>query len=1649
MHIRGWSSSASSTPPSLPINVFPLNDGVFESTIYRLAKNTRVRFILGPSLYGKEVRLFTNFPLGEGAAFDRTRYHPVPWSHDVHNPGDETADFADVTFTLPGSFHYYFTCGDSQTEGPAGSGYLLVEPVLWRGGAEGGEPLSLDSVQCHTVLAKCLGPFRGWVDKLEVSHQTGYNVIHFTPLQELGDSLSSYCLRDHRKLNPMFNSPGHPPVTMDDVQALVHRMATEWKVLSLTDVVLNHVATECPWVREHPECVYNLANSPHLKPAFLLDVAIMRLSIEVGQGKWKAEGVPPDITREEHLDALRRVINLSWLPVMALHEFYTINVDTLVDTFRRKVIDRGSPCSGPVPDEGNLRILHDPEFRRNGCSVDMDKALRIFNRNWEPSHHDAPDQIDRCCGELRRHLEHLNGVAWNLLHSHLQAAVENVIRGCRYLRLQEDGPKKTAVSRTQPLVPEYFAVITSAPELDLKEAEKLMFSDKAQYIMAHNGWVMNDDPLRNFAEPGSNVYLRRELIPWGDNVKLRYGKAPEDVPFLWEYMREYVCETARVFHGIRLDNCHSTPLPLAEYVLDAARRVRPDLYVVAELFTSREEVDNIFVNRLGINSLIREAMSANSAHDLGRLVHRYGGEPVGSLMAPPVRCLVPCIAHALFLDVSHDNPSPFEKRSVYDYLPSAALVAMACCATGSNRGYDELVSHHIHVVDEFRQYLGWGSPVAEQPPSVHLSSGIVAAKRALNRLHFELGQQGFTQVFVDQLDPDTVSVTRHSPRTHQSVVLVARTAFRPPDRPTETGCVPPLCVPGVIEEVIFEARTVHVGPDNMLPEERNAEYITGLTDYRLEIREHLSLVESKMVDLSDESEPHLQVLDFATFTPGSVIAFRVSPVEASRAAVQDIRKHLVRVGYCSPEGPAAAEAASAEAAEDVASICQALSLADLNRILFRSDPEERAEGRGGGTYSFPRHGSLVYCGLQGVVSVLSDIRMRNDLGHPVCDNLRAGDWLMDYITNRLAQERSTLKLSKWLGQLFGSVKKVPRYLVPCYFDAAVTSTYFMLQDEIWKRMSEFVRLGSTLVQELALGSVILCGFVPGAQLPPLSSHLAPPQPPHRIDEQSQARLEACTTISAGLPHFAAGYMRNWGRDTFISLRGLLLLTGRFQEARLIILGFAGCLRHGLIPNLLDQGAKARYNCRDAVWWWLQSVQDYCREVPQGYLILKDRVARLYPTDDSPPLVEAGSAKEMPLEEVIQEALQRHFAGIAFRERNAGHQIDSQMNDEGFNVRAGIDLATGFVYGGNPWNCGTWMDKMGSSEKAGNRGHPATPRDGSAVELVGLCKSTLRWLDQMYKDGYYPYNAVERTEHGVQTVMTFDQWGSLIKQHFERCFWVGPAHERVDPEDLHPEMANRRLIYKDTYGAIWPWADYQLRPNFPIAMVVAPELFTPERAWDALNQAKEHLVGPFGMRTLDPSDMNYNGYYYNSNDSYDYKVAHGFNYHQGPEWLWPMGFYLRARLHFAPKVKDSGEALAGAVAEAKAVLSRLYQLLHATPWRGLPELTNRNGEPCPDSCPIQAWSHACLLELLHDLRAVLREQNHPPAAGGLPSPKREEASAPKKQEEPPKKDEAPPKKQVPPKKDEAPPKKQQEPPKKEQVPPKKQVPPQQQKQQQHT
>ncbi|XP_035229752.1 glycogen debranching enzyme-like isoform X2 [Stegodyphus dumicola] len=1155
--------------------------------------------------------------------------------------------------------------------------------------------LPLDSILCITYLAKSLGPFDEWEARLRTAKEIGYNMVHITPIQELGGSQSSYSLRNQLALNPTFHTKSKK-CTLGDIGEFVEKMRREWKVLSITDIVLNHTANESEWLEEHPESTYNLINSPHLKPAYLLDRAIWYFSLEIAEAKWSSSGIPPAVNNEEHINAIKGALQGYFKHLLRLHEFFMLDVDEIVNKFWEIA---GEPDRLLKKQSGELKIIQDPEYRRFKSTINMDLALSIYAPNKMMS---IPE-INKSCDNLRHKLEELNNAKKGEIDMHFYAAVENILSAVRYERLNPSGPKLKALSAQHPLVPQYFK--NYGIDTNIQEDEKLMFSPQACYIMAHNGWVMGDNPLKNFAEPGSNVYLRRELVAWGDSVKLRYGNKPEDSPYLWSHMTEYVQQLSRVFYGLRLDNCHSTPIHVAEYLIDKAREVRSDLFVVAELFTSSEAVDNIFVNQLGITALIREAMAAPDSHEQGRLVYRYGGSTVGAFVHPVTRPLTKNIAHAVFMDITHDNQCPMQVRSVYDYFPTAAMVSMACCATGSTWGYDQLVPHHIHVVSEKRLYTSWTDEVIAKRGFINANNGIIAGKKALNKLHSELGASGFTQVFVDQRDENTVAITRHCPATHQSIIMVARTSFRMPAKPNESSYLKPLRLQGVIEEIILEGLLQPVGhPGTTLgpSQYKDDTFINGLTDFKLKIKENIQIYESEMIESAGVSEDGYNEIDFIHFPPGSVIVFRVSLDSESRSSILRIRTCVSQFGY---RMRSYSGNVLKRGTHDFESILSHLTVADLNRILFKCNGEERDEGKGRGVYNLPGYGDLVYCGLQGVMSELMNIHLEDDLGHPLCRNLRDGNWLPDYIASRLMDDPATYNLGKWFHVVFESLKRIPRYLIPCYFDTIITGAYSSLLSALWRKMSDFVSEGSTFVKALALGSVILCGVIRSAPLPLLSPNLEPPIPAEGKDENGKT-VPKCITISAGLPHFSTGYMRNWGRDTFISLRGLLLVTGRYEDARYIILAFAACLRHGLIPNLLDRGVCARFNCRDAVWWWLQSIQEYVKIVPNGHNILKDKVSRLFPSDDSPP--QPPGKYDQPLYDVIQEAMQTHFQGLKFRERNAGYQLDTQMTDPGFNNEIGVDLETGFVFGGNSFNCGTWMDKMGSSEKAGNKGKPATP-----------------------------------------------------------------------------------------------------------------------------------------------------------------------------------------------------------------------------------------------------------------------------------------------------------------------------------------------------
>lgn len=138
------------------------------------------------------------------------------------------------------------------------------------------------------------------------------------------------------------------------------------------------------------------------------------------------------------------------------------------------------------------------------------------------------------------------------------------------------------------------------------------------------------------------------------------------------------------------------------------------------------------------------------------------------------------------------------------------------------------------------------------------------------------------------------------------------------------------------------------------------------------------------------------------------------------------------------------------------------------------------------------------------------------------------------------------------------------------------------------------------------------------------------------------------------------------------------------------------IRHGLCPNLLDAANRPRYNARDATWFFLQAIQDYVKEAPEGLAFLSQEVALKWPVNEWAPALEA--LEPRCVADLLHLILSAHAAGISFREWGAGRGpeagkgIDDDMSDPGFDVKVYLEEATGFVYGGSDYNCGTWMDK---------------------------------------------------------------------------------------------------------------------------------------------------------------------------------------------------------------------------------------------------------------------------------------------------------------------------------------------------------------------
>ncbi|OLY78089.1 Glycogen debranching enzyme [Smittium mucronatum] len=1477
--------------------------------------------------------------------FDLTHSEPIP-------PNDGNSDKGSTTSLKPSKSYPDLIVESFEMETfKSLTYYFLVNPELSINSC----PLSIDGVVLKTMNPKLMGPLGCWETHLKNTSTLGYNMIHFIPLQQRGSSNSPYSIFDQLEISDsLFTDLPSLPISNekreDLLKATLVEMEIKHKIIGLTDIVWNHTANNSVWLHSHPNSGYNLINSPHLRAAYEIDHGLVTLSKNI-----QNYGFPDRmIHSKEDVDKLIQVIRKEVIDKTKFWEFYVIDVEKLVKD-SESFFDSNLDVSSKFP-EINAHIelfnfvVSDDIKTGEFCSeyllestsktVDVNNVYHRFSRQPESQAFFAllkkvlggNVSKDKFLDMAKKIADLVNLKYYREYDDDVSSIITNIRNTVNFERFSKENWKyQKPIDHLYTICDPYFTVLP-------KNEETSKFSDD-ELILANNGWIWGGDPLNNFANSTCKSYVRREVIVWGDCVKLNYGNSPSDNPWLWGYMKEYTTRMARLFQGFRIDNCHSTPLELAEYLLDQARIVRPNLYVLAELFTGSEKTDILFVSRLGINSLVRESINAWDIQELSRQVYRVGGIPIGSI---DVDCLeiedvftdenhnlvnVPCVVapirktlpHAMFFDNTHDNETPAQVRTAEDALSNAAAVAISVCATGSSQGYDELYPELINLVHESRKYS-----LLETP----LDIGIGLAKQKLNSLHSKISN--YQEIFVN-VQGDCISVHRLDPISREGIFAVIRPAFK---GVSGEACFEPVKMYSTQVDPLFAYSLKITGP----APEKDDGFIHGFSSTLVDLG-------PPTVKLSQDEKGLFSEISLPkNFYPGSIMFVKTKLSNFRPDLEWKIKSNAALPMEC-------------------------LGLDALNVVLYRCDAEEYAT-IGESTYDVPGIGKLPYCGYAGWISYLNKIIYDNDLGHPLLENIRKGHWAMDYIVNRL-QKYSVLfpKLShliSWLTERIALIKNAPINLAPKYFSLLIYYSWREASKQALKLMNPNFSMSTGFISRLALTSVQLLGKVPGATLTPFE------------DPDS-------VSMSAGLPHFSVNFMRCWGRDIFIALDGLLLVTHRFDEARQHIIAFGSVCWNGLIPNLLDSGRNPRYNARDATWFWLQAVQDYCNFSPEGLDFLKQKVSRRFPEsgeytnwDDT-----QSYCRTSTISEIIFEILQRHALGINFREHNAGYRLDEHMSDEGFNISIFVDWNNGFVFGGNNSNCGTWMDKMGSSTKAGNKGIPTTPRDGADIEIIGLLKSTLRWVSSVIRTlpSAFPLEGVivgqgltfeslahlDLNNEELYSFISFEMWDSLLESSFEKHFWVPEDLSHDHLYDIDPNMVNVRGIYKDTYKSTKVWTDYQLRPNISIAMVVAPELFNTDNARTCLRKMRVDLQGPLGMRTLDPSDMQYRPYYDNSNDSNDSTVANGANYHQGPEWVWCTGYFLRALLQF---FSESTDMTISVYHEVLSTINNMKKHITNDLYQGLPELTNMDGEPCRDSCNTQAWSSAQLLSLIRDVDTFL-------------------------------------------------------------------------------
>jgi predicted glycogen debranching enzyme len=119
-------------------------------------------------------------------------------------------------------------------------------------------------------------------------------------------------------------------------------------------------------------------------------------------------------------------------------------------------------------------------------------------------------------------------------------------------------------------------------------------------------------------------------------------------------------------------------------------------------------------------------------------------------------------------------------------------------------------------------------------------------------------------------------------------------------------------------------------------------------------------------------------------------------------------------------------------------------------------------------------------------------------------------------------------------------------------------------------------------------------------------------PWHRAADAYVVRRGQGTTIVAGYPWFS-----DWGRDTFIALRGLCLAGDRLDDARNILLEWSQHVNQGMLPNFFPEGgAEPEYNSVDASLWFVIAAHELLQQDGVGITFKVGERARLQAAIDA-------------------------------------------------------------------------------------------------------------------------------------------------------------------------------------------------------------------------------------------------------------------------------------------------------------------------------------------------------------------------------------------------------------------------------------------------